>query len=520
MLEISPSSRSWRKSDRLDRYALPVGFRSQNAAFARTLVFVLALTAACVGARAQVRRALPLKRFELTRLAHTPGDAYYQMPAGVSDDYFDGTSGRSRVQRHMKIAREVGAKYLRCAFSWNAIEKAPGKYGWAFWDMLVDEAQKTGIELIPYVAYTPKWAASSKDEYWTQPPRDPKQYAEFMVTLASRYRGRIKAWEIWNEPDNRDYWRGTVAGYAELVREAAVAVRGANPSVVLVLGGMSRGPGQFFRSLLSDYGIGGYVDVIAMHAYPETWDPERLEYIFQDWVQQMSDLMRTNAPGVDFWINEMGYADYRFRPNQAAKSGVEVYYDYEHTREYQARVLFKAEVLAEASPRVSLTVWYRIDDFAPATVLFCGDEINCHLGLVDVGGKPKPAFYALKFFNELFREPAVTVHLKTKTLTTEGMDEHGGTQSVVDGFRIGTGKTILVAWLRGSRPEEVTNRTGLLHDSRKESLAVEMPCRGKPEFTAYDVEGHAANPPGIKDGWIEPILLTGNDVFVGVIRCK
>jgi hypothetical protein len=84
------------------------------------------------------------------------------MAIAVGDDYFDGTSSPERVERHLRVARDIGASYLRCAFTWNAIEKAKGQYDWAFWDRLVEAAESNGIELIPYVAYTPEWAASVK----------------------------------------------------------------------------------------------------------------------------------------------------------------------------------------------------------------------------------------------------------------------------------------------------------------------------------------------------------------------
>src|SRR4051812_20609701 len=90
------------------------------------------------------------------RSTQADAQGFYWMPTAVADDYFDGTSSRARVHRHMLIAQAAGATYLRCAFTWNAIEKKQGKYDWAFWDMLVEEAERAGIQLIPYVAYTPE----------------------------------------------------------------------------------------------------------------------------------------------------------------------------------------------------------------------------------------------------------------------------------------------------------------------------------------------------------------------------
>ena len=138
------------------------------------------------------------------------------MPTAVEDDYFDGTSPISRVRRHFELARRAGASYFRCAFSWNAIEKVQGQYEWNFWDTLVRLAEQYHIGLIPYVAYPPRWAVREEKDFWKQPPMDPKSYGDFMNRIAARYRGRIAAWEIWNEPNNRDYWTGTPEQFASM----------------------------------------------------------------------------------------------------------------------------------------------------------------------------------------------------------------------------------------------------------------------------------------------------------------
>lgn len=69
-----------------------------------------------------------------------------------------------------------------------------------------------------------------------------------MQVIVARYRGKIAAWEIWNEPDLTEYWKGSAGECAELVKQAAIAMRQADPNVVLVLGGMSWGPGGVFSA--------------------------------------------------------------------------------------------------------------------------------------------------------------------------------------------------------------------------------------------------------------------------------
>ena len=172
---------------------------------------------------------------------------YIHMATAIGDDYFDGKDSLERIRRHMKIARSLGVHYLRCAFSWNGIEPERGEYHFEFWDSLVEEAGRAGISLIPYVAYTPKWAASNEAEFWKKPPTDPGDYAQLMQKLATRYRGKVLHWELWNEPDNKEYWEGSPDQFAVTVIAAAKAIREVAPEDVLVLGGMTQDAGDFFR---------------------------------------------------------------------------------------------------------------------------------------------------------------------------------------------------------------------------------------------------------------------------------
>jgi hypothetical protein len=390
------------------------------------------------------------------------------MPTEIGDDYFDGTSPPDRVRRHLQAARRLGVKYLRCAFSWNGIEKEQGNYDWGFWDSLVSAAEQNRIGLIPYVAYTPQWAARDANDFWKQPPRDPKLLGDFMSVLAARYRGRIASWEIWNEPDNQDYWTGTADEFADLVKTAARSIRLTDPEAVLVLGGMAYGPGEFLRHVLMDDHVDRYVDIVAMHAYPETWLNERAETVFQRWVPEVQEMITADRSGADLWMNEMGYADYRFKPNAASVYGVNTFYEYEHTQPYQATMLFKFEVMALATEQVSLTGWYRIDDFPASETRLGPDLVNYHLGVLDERGHRKPAFLAMRFFNRLFRSPSVLIHTS--------LVRPPASQSIVNVFRMKDDRIIVVAWLRSSTTVEVDNNSGSLTDTRSELVTTGLPC--------------------------------------------
>ena len=479
------------------------------------LIFALLLSSHPIQPQAehpQPTRALPLNRFAASRHAIKDAAGFYYMPTAIGDDYFDGTSSAARLQRHFAVARRAGVKYLRCAFSWNGIEQRQGRYDWKFWDTLVTLSVRNHIQLIPYVAYTPEWAARDAKDFWKQPPRTPELYADFMFRIASRYKGRIHSWEIWNEPDNKDYWLGTPDEYATLVIAATKRIREADPSAVLVLGGMAKGPSDFFRALIGQHHLDRYVDVIAMHAYPESWLNGPAELIFDQWVPEIHRIIAEDGSGDDLWLNEMGYPSYRYRSNQASIYGTSVFYRYEHTRRYQAVMLFKMEVMALATQQISLTGWYRIDDFPPSETRLGSDLVNYHLGVVDSSGRAKPALFSLSFFNRLFRQPTRLLNLQ--------INRRKNSQSVVEVFRRRDQHVIVVGWLRSSKSNEIAHRTGELSDLRSESISVQLPCAQAQLDGTYNVEGtRVASAAHIASRVLSGIRLHGNRVFVADLSC-
>jgi Cellulase (glycosyl hydrolase family 5) len=482
-------------------------FASRISAGVRSTLFVivcvtwaLAQTSSVPSGHASPQNSLHAKRSQYA-------SQYTRMATAIGDDYFDGKDSLERVRRHMRVARAVGVRYLRCAFSWNGIEPERGQYRFDFWDMLVNEAGRAGIELIPYVAYTPKWAAVSQTNFWEQPPADPADYARFMQTLAKRFRGKIRHWELWNEPDNREYWQGSPEQFAKTIIAAAQAIRKVAPEDALVLGGMSREPSDFSQTVISKYHLDQYLGVLAMHAYPETWDEERAETTFGKWIEQMHAAARRS--GRKLWLDEMGYADYRYRPDKASVYGINVNYSYEHTTRYAADFLFKSFVMTLGSGDVSLAGWYRIDDFRDGDPRMPQDKTNDHLGIIGVDGKPKPEYFALRFFNSLFSKPTRRVEEPPAT---------PGSQAIVEVFQRKDGEVIVAGWLRSSNYSEVAVHSGMLTDPRRERVDIALPCTAA-RVSTYNALGIKLSTGYRRSRELSGVPLTGDHVYVADVRC-
>jgi len=329
---------------------------------------------------------------------------WHQVRLGLCEDYPEESRTVAAARRDLAFVQQSGAKVLRIAFGWDAMEPSQGKFDWSFWDDVVAAAHdEYQIELIPYLCYTPRWAATDAGEnFWRSPPRDNTAFAEFVEAAVHRYRDRIHSWELWNEPDNASYWLGTREQFASLVKAGAAAVRRADPSAKIVLGGIATNL-DFLRALFRDDHLAPFVDIVNFHSYLETWHGDAIEQLTPT-IRQVAQIVRNFGENEPLWLAEAGYSSVGARPQTS--DFYRPHYRDEHTEAAQARALIRTVVLAECSGSLSTVAWYRIHDLPPGETVI-GDDNNRHLGLIGSDGKEKPAARAFaqlaSFFSTLPR---------------------------------------------------------------------------------------------------------------------
>ncbi len=149
------------------------------------------------------------------------------------------------AEREVMASALVGAKVLRSFVPWGAINPQRGKWNFKRADRIVALAEKYHVELAPDLGLAAKWAVSDEArakpgwQFQFYPPVDPNDYATFTGKCAERYRGRIRFWEIWNEPDLSHFWRGTTDEYIEMLRLSYAAIKQVDPNAQVLCGGMS-----------------------------------------------------------------------------------------------------------------------------------------------------------------------------------------------------------------------------------------------------------------------------------------
>ena len=65
-------------------------------------------------------------------------------------------------------------------------------------------------------------------------PTNIEDWREFRHDVATRYNGRIHNYEIWNEPNLKQFWTGTTDQLLALTREASMIIHRIDPGATII----------------------------------------------------------------------------------------------------------------------------------------------------------------------------------------------------------------------------------------------------------------------------------------------
>lgn len=194
---------------------------------------------------------------------------------GFADSDLYGKSPED-INRTLDLMRQTGVSTVRIMVPWAFVQPAPDRWDWGVVDTMVDGAQARGIAVLAAVNSTPVWAAPPGPVPYSARP-DSAAYAEFASMVASRYRGRISAYEVWNEPNSVLFWTPNPdpAAYTEMLKAAYPRIKAADPSATVVgaglapvfsFGALTMSPAEFMKGMYAA-GAKGNFDAMAYHPY-------------------------------------------------------------------------------------------------------------------------------------------------------------------------------------------------------------------------------------------------------------
>lgn len=183
-------------------------------------------------------------------------------------------------KRQLELLVSAGVRVIRLDFPWAEIEKQKGSFDFSALDPAVDAARASGLEVLGIIAYGTPWASSLTTADTRYPPDDPNDYATYARALASHFAGRVRRWELWNEPNAgwrffRPKLNGDAAKYAVMMASAAAALHAECADCQVVSAGLFfhsqvlNGALEFTSDMLSatPSAFSG-VDAFGIHPYP------------------------------------------------------------------------------------------------------------------------------------------------------------------------------------------------------------------------------------------------------------
>ena len=211
-----------------------------------------------------------------------------------------------------RAVADSGARWTSLDLDWKSIQSTSTDFGWARgtlnnggFDGAVKAARAQGLRILGTITYSPKWAspdcADQNGTYVGHCLPDAahvNDFANFARAAAQRYgsqstasdpalRGSITAWQIWNEPNHREFSlpRPNPDRYTAMLRAAYPAIKTADPGATVVTGGTAPSGNEWDSVGQTEYAPTTWLlslydrdaqnsfDAVGHHPYSFPWNP-------------------------------------------------------------------------------------------------------------------------------------------------------------------------------------------------------------------------------------------------------
>ena len=199
-------------------------------------------------------------------------------------------------ERTVTLAKAAGFGSVRTDFDCREVKWLEGDGDWSRWDKVIDSATAAGLD--PLVQLSGGADASVIFAHLDK-------WRSFVRRSVTRYRDRVRHWEVWNEENGETFWRDVNAtNYVKLLRATSEEIRAADPTAKVLLGGLAHVPTNYIEQV---YRAGGkdLFDIMNVHPYTRPDPPERRM------IRELADLKAVMAKHGDgdkpVWITEIGW---------------------------------------------------------------------------------------------------------------------------------------------------------------------------------------------------------------------
>ncbi|WBL72098.1 cellulase family glycosylhydrolase [Serratia liquefaciens] len=303
--------------------------------------------------------------------------------------------------KYLELVKRYGFTSYRADFPWSGLEQQKGQYvvtgNMQKADQAFNDGQtKFGLNGLLVLAYGNKLYDPSG---YPTTPEAINAFANYAYWTASKYKGKIKYYEIWNE------WTNSTAikpkppkppapeVFVALVKATAAAVKKADPDAIIMTGSANptgtRDPSWVDK--IVKLGVLNYVDGLSIHPYSygnDSYAVRAPEGNLSVVDQFEAKLAKAAGRSVPIYITEIGV------PTYEGKGGL--------SKDLAAQYIVKYTFLAKSRPYIKGVWWYDLLDDGD------NPKINEHrFGLLTRDGQPKPSMLAFSKVADIARSYTV-----------------------------------------------------------------------------------------------------------------
>ena len=175
---------------------------------------------------------------------------------------------------------------------WQNMNPAQGVYDFSTFDQFLNAAQAHNVDVLYTLGEVPAWASSNPTlpcgtsgapDGSCAPPNDlnsdgtgsNQHWKDFVTAVVTHAAGRVKYWEVWNEPTVSGYWQGNNQQMLRLAQDAYNIIKSIDANALVTTPAPSTGINGVANWMGPYLSIGGgqYADIITFHGYNWSTQP-------------------------------------------------------------------------------------------------------------------------------------------------------------------------------------------------------------------------------------------------------
>jgi Cellulase (glycosyl hydrolase family 5) len=194
--------------------------------------------------------------------------------------------------------------------AWPNLEPKKGEWDFTQLDKYVEMAGQHNVEILLPLGLSPQWASARPNEKSAYSPGNSAEpqniddWRNYVRMVATRYKGKIHHYELWNEVNLPMFYTGSQQQLVDMAREMYSIIKKVDSTNVVVSPSITGNYGKDWLNKYFQVGGGNYADVIGYHFYVPTKAPEAIPSFVHDIKAIMAKNGLANKP---LWNTETGW---------------------------------------------------------------------------------------------------------------------------------------------------------------------------------------------------------------------